>query len=94
MSKSEIIEDTIKNRIMQEVCKIQFGRTVSYSELAEKAGFKRKERYISKFLKENLYLIAVPCHRVIRKNGEYGDYILGRDFKKYLLEWEKSIILR
>jgi len=92
MSKQQIRNDTIMCRIMQTLCKIPFGETISYSELAEKSGLKGKTRYISSLLKKNPRPIAIPCHRVIKKNGDYGDYLLGRDFKKYLIDREKSII--
>jgi len=91
MSKPEKRNSTIKERIMQAVCEIPFGKTITYSELAEKAGLKGKVRYVSSFLKHNSRLIAVPCHRVIKKNGDYGEYLLGRQFKQYLLDWEKSL---
>lgn len=84
-------KDTIKNRIMQAVCEIPFGKTIAYSELAERAGLKGKERYVASFLKHNPYLIAIPCHRVIRKNGDCGDYTLGKAFKKFLIDREKSL---
>lgn len=92
MSKPEKKNDTIKERIMQAVCEIPFGRTITYSELAEKAGLKGKVRYVSSFLKHNSRLIAIPCHRVIKKDGDYGDYCLGKHFKKYLLDWEQSLL--
>jgi len=91
MSKQEKRDSTIKERIMQAVCEIPFGKTITYSELAEKAGLKGKVRYVSSFLKHNSRLIAVPCHRVIKKDGDYGEYLLGRQFKQYLLDWEKSL---
>jgi len=93
MSKStQVINDTIRNRIMQAVCEISFGKAITYSELAKRVGLKGKERYVSSFLKDNPYLIAIPCHRVIKKNGDYGDYVLGRAFKKFLIDREKSLI--
>lgn len=91
MSK-RIKQNTIKNRIMQTISEIPFGKTITYSELAEKAGMKGKVRYVSTFLKQNPYPVAVPCHRVIRKNGSYGKYILGEDLKKFLIEREKGLI--
>lgn len=85
--------DTIKNRIMQAICEIPLGETISYSELAERAGLKGRERYVSTFLKQNNCLLAVPCHRVIKKNGGCGNYVLGKNFKKYLIDWEKSLTI-
>ena len=92
MSKPEKRKVTIKERIMQTVCEIPFGRTITYSELAERARLKGKVRYVASFLKHNSRLIAVPCHRVIKKDGDYGEYLLGRQFKQYLLDWEKSLL--
>ncbi|MCM8762690.1 MAG: MGMT family protein [Candidatus Omnitrophica bacterium] len=92
MSKNLKRKDTIKNKVMQAVSEIPFGRTITYSQLAEKVGMKGKIRYVSTFLKENPYPVAIPCHRVIRKDGSYGKYILGRRFKRYLIEWEKNLI--
>jgi len=93
MSKStQKNQNTIKKRIMQAVCEIPTGKTISYSELAEKIGIKKQERYIATFLKNNPYLIAIPCHRVIKKNRDYGNYILGKSFKKFLLDREKSFL--
>ncbi|MDD3725691.1 MAG: MGMT family protein [Candidatus Ratteibacteria bacterium] len=92
MSKHITKKDTIKRKIMQAVLEIPFGRVISYSELAEKVGMKGKIRYISTFLKQNPYPVAIPCHRVIKKDGSYGNYILGRDLKKYLIEWEQKLL--
>ena len=82
---------TIKRKIMQAVCEIPMGKTISYSQLARRVGLKGRERYVASFLKENPYLLAVPCHRIIRKNGDCGGYVLGRDFKKYLLDRERAL---
>jgi len=90
MSK-RIKQNNIKNRIMQTLSEIPFGKTITYSELAERVGMKGKVRYVATFLKDNKSLIAVPCHRVIRKDGSYGNYILGKKFKKYLIDWEKEL---
>ncbi|HRR95167.1 MAG TPA: MGMT family protein [Candidatus Ratteibacteria bacterium] len=73
-----------------ELRKIKFGHTKTYSYIALKLGMKNNVRYISSILKENPYLISIPCHRVIKKNGEIGNYVLGKEFKKYLIEWENS----
>lgn len=83
-------KENLKEKIFKELKKIKFGETISYSSLAEKVGMKNKVRYISSFLKENPYLISIPCHRVIKKNGKIGKYVLGSKFKKILIEWERN----
>jgi O-6-methylguanine DNA methyltransferase len=87
---SKIIKNNTKNEIWQELKKIPFGETRSYSWLACKIGFKNKERYVASLLKENPYLISYPCHRIIKKDGKAGNNVLGKPFKNFLLEWEKS----
>jgi len=80
----------LKEKIWKELNKIKFAETISYSQLAKNLGMKKRTRIIASILKENPYLISIPCHRVIKKNGEIGNYILGTEFKKYLLDWENS----
>jgi len=80
----------LKEKLLVELRKIKFGHTKTYSYIALKLGMKNNVRYISSILKENPYLISIPCHRVIKKNGEIGNYVLGKEFKKYLIEWENS----
>jgi O-6-methylguanine DNA methyltransferase len=77
--------------VFDEIKKIPFGGTSSYKDIAEVTGARGKERLIGKILSQNKYPIAIPCHRVIRKNGEICGYKLGREFKKILLDWEKKI---
>ncbi len=84
-------KDTIKKSVWQELSKIKIGQTISYTELASRIGKSGHKRYISSILKENSFLISVPCHRAIKKNGVYGHYVLGKDFKRYLIEWEKNL---
>ncbi len=71
---------------------IPFGNTSTYKEIGIRAGL-CNPRIVGKILNENSKLIAIPCHRVICSDGKTGGYRAGEDFKKYLLEWEKSIIL-
>ena len=83
-------KEKLKEKIWKILREIKFGETKSYLWLAEKLGMKNKVRYISSLLKENPYLISIPCHRVIKKNGKPGKYVLGSKFKKFLIEWEKN----
>jgi methylated-DNA-[protein]-cysteine S-methyltransferase len=83
-------KDIIKKRLWQILLKIPIGETKSYSEISKKMKMEKQTRYIAKLLKENPYPISIPCHRVIYKNGKTGKYIYGKEFKKFLLEWEKS----
>jgi O-6-methylguanine DNA methyltransferase len=67
---------------------IPSGETRSYKWVARKAGSPRAVRAVGTALKKNPFTIIVPCHRVVRSDGSVGNYALGRDLKKKLLEIE------
>jgi methylated-DNA-[protein]-cysteine S-methyltransferase len=50
------------------------GETVSYGELAERAGYPRAARAVGNAMAANPIPIVVPCHRVIRSDGTMGNY--------------------
>jgi len=78
--------------VYEELLKIPFGEVISYSELHKRVG---KYRFfeIIRALTHNPFIIFVPCHRVIRKNGEIGGYTpLGKEFKEKILRFERMMI--
>lgn len=87
-------KEKFKEKLWEELKKIKFGETKTYSYIASKIGAKDKIRYVSSLLKENRFLISIPCHRVVKKNRETGNYVLGKEFKKYLLDWESRFFRR
>lgn len=65
------------------------GKTLSYSELAIKAGFSPKAaRFIGNTMAKNPFPIIFPCHRVIKKDNTLGKYSGGVNIKKFLLKQE------
>jgi len=76
--------------VWKALLQIPYGKTASYSLVAEMSGHKRAVRAVGTALKNNPLPIVIPCHRIIRKNGLVGNYNGGTDMKKYLLELEKS----
>jgi len=72
--------------------KIPIGHRISYSYLGEKLGLKNYQRTIGLVLSKNPVLLAIPCHRVIKKTGDLGGYIAGQNVKKWLLNWENQFI--
>lgn len=63
------------------VKKIPKGKTLTYREVAEKAGNPRAARAVARVMAAN-YDPAVPCHRVIRTDGGIGGYNRGGEKKK------------
>ena len=74
-----------------ELCKIPFGRTISYLELSKRIGNVKAIRAVGTANGNNSICIIVPCHRVIGSNGDLIGY--GGDLwrKKWLLEHEGKI---
>jgi len=85
------VSSPFSRRILQALQKIPFGKTISYQELGERAGYPRAARAIGRVMSRNPFPILVPCHRVLRKNGGLGGYTGGIDIKKQLLRIEGLI---
>lgn len=78
-------------RVYDEAMKIPFGETISYGELARAAGSPGAARAVGTALSKNPNIIVVPCHRVIRQNGEPGRYTGGDEKKIALLAFEGAV---
>ena len=75
--------------ILTETAKIPYGQTVSYKELAERAGLHGAWQATGQALKKNKLPIIIPCHRVVGSSG-LGGYNGGLKLKKTLLKLEGS----
>lgn len=78
-----------QNRVWQEIEKIPYGETISYTELAARAGRPKACRGAARACHDNPIPFCVPCHRVIAKNGAMQGYAYGTAIKKALLDLEK-----
>jgi len=77
--------------VYDELLKIPFGKIITYSELYKRVG-KYKFFEIIKALAHNPFIIFIPCHRVIRKDGGIGGYTpLGKEFKEKILRFERMM---
>jgi len=70
---------------------IEVGYTMNYSEIAVKIGRPKSARAVARACASNKIAILVPCHRVIRKNGELSGYRWGEARKKAIIEHERNI---
>lgn len=71
---------------------IPYGETVSYSDIAKKAGNPKAVRAAATAVGKNPLLIVNPCHRVIRADGKIGNFAYGEEMKKNLILLEKYYI--
>ncbi len=74
--------------ILEACAQIPYGETVSYSELARRAGKKGAARAAGQALAANPVPILVPCHRVVGADGSLGGFSGGLAMKRRLLELE------
>jgi|ERR1035437_1063822 O-6-methylguanine DNA methyltransferase len=77
-------------RVLKELNKVPYGKTLSYKELAILAGSPKASRAVGQVMAKNPFPIVVPCHRVLASSGKLGGYGGGLDVKVRLLELEKS----
>ncbi len=79
-----------QKRVWQALCKIPYGETISYKELAKRIGNPKACRAVGMANNKNPLPIIIPCHRVVATNGKLTGYAGGLDAKRFLLELESS----
>jgi methylated-DNA-[protein]-cysteine S-methyltransferase len=67
------------------------GKTISYAQLADKAGSPAAVRAAGSACAKNLIAIVVPCHRIVKTGGELGNYAYGLKNKEWLLRHEGAL---
>ena len=81
-----------QRRVFEELRRIPYGQTRSYSDIAASLGSPSASRAVARACASNLVSLLVPCHRVIRKTGNLGGYRWGLNRKAALLKLEKTRI--
>jgi methylated-DNA-[protein]-cysteine S-methyltransferase len=75
-------------RVWDELCRIPYGETISYSQLARRLGDPKLVRAVGLANGRNPLSIVIPCHRVIGADGSLVGYGGGLERKSWLLEHE------
>jgi AraC family transcriptional regulator of adaptative response/methylated-DNA-[protein]-cysteine methyltransferase len=73
-----------------QLLRIPYGETISYEQQARAMGRAGAQRAVGKANGDNRIAIVIPCHRVVRQNGDLCGYGGGLWRKKFLLELEKK----
>jgi O-6-methylguanine DNA methyltransferase len=77
---------TFRQKVFEITSKIPKGHTLTYKQVATKAGNPKASRAVGAILKTN-FDPDIPCHRVIRSDGKFGGYNRGEKNKiKFLKE--------
>ncbi|HNV11749.1 MAG TPA: methylated-DNA--[protein]-cysteine S-methyltransferase [Propionibacteriaceae bacterium] len=77
--------------VLRELAKVPFGTTESYASLAAATSSPRAVRAVGSACSTNPIPIVVPCHRIVRADGQIGNYLGGRDAKIALLALEGAL---
>lgn len=77
-----------QKRVWREIERVPFGQTITYSELASRAGAPGSARAAGAATGRNPIWIVVPCHRIVGADGSLTGYAGGLERKRKLLEIE------
>ena len=78
-----------QQKVWKKLITIPYGETRSYKWLASSIKKPHASRAVGNANGNNPLSIIIPCHRVVRKNGELGGYTGGTNIKKFLLKLEQ-----
>lgn len=84
----DIRATAFQRRVWAELIRIPRGVTRSYSEIAEALGEPQARRAVAQACARNPVPVLIPCHRVVRADGELGGYRWGLERKQALLATE------
>ncbi len=80
-----------QKKVWNQLLEIPYGQTVSYGEIARRMGMETGSRAVGAAVGKNPVIIAIPCHRVIGKNGKLTGFSAGLELKKKLLQIESPL---
>lgn len=78
-------------KVWEALLNIPTGAVTTYEGLAERIGQPTASRAVGTAVGHNPIAVLIPCHRVIRKIGEFGNYRYGALRKKALLAYESAV---
>ena len=87
----DIRATAFQRQVWEALQQIPRGETRSYSAIAKKIGMPKATRAVARACAANPVAVAIPCHRVVRQDGESGDYRWGVERKEQLLALEKQL---
>ena len=88
----DIRATAFQRRVWTYLQSIPFGATQSYGQVAKALGQPRASRAVARACATNPVAVAIPCHRVVREDGNISGYRWGVDRKKTLLEMEQRAL--
>ena len=81
-----------RQAVWQELLTIQYGKTMSYGDLAARLGDKNKARAVGGAAHHNPIALIIPCHRLIGADGGLTGFGGGLPLKRALLDLERAVV--
>ncbi len=78
-------------KVWEALLRIPVGTVVTYEDVALYIGFPKAVRAVGNAVGRNPVSFVIPCHRVVRKTAEFGNYGGGPARKKAMIGWETAI---
>jgi AraC family transcriptional regulator of adaptative response/methylated-DNA-[protein]-cysteine methyltransferase len=85
----DIRATAFQRRVWDYLQSMMYGSTASYSEIARALGQPTAARAVARACATNPVAVAIPCHRVVREDGDLGGYRWGLKRKRALLDLER-----
>jgi len=85
---TDVQATAFQRRVWEELRKIPYGTTRTYSQVARAIGRPRAIRAVARACATNPVSVVVPCHRVVREDGKLAGYRWGLERKEKLLAHE------
>jgi len=86
----DVLGSAFQHRVWRALRDIPAGQTVSYTELARRIGAPTSARAVAGACAKNPLAVVIPCHRVVRTDGDVSGYRWGVERKRALLQKEGS----
>lgn len=87
---TDVQATAFQRRVWEELRKIPYGSTLTYTEVARRIGQPSAVRAVARACATNPVSVVVPCHRVVRQGGDLAGYRWGLERKRALLDHESA----
>jgi AraC family transcriptional regulator of adaptative response/methylated-DNA-[protein]-cysteine methyltransferase len=89
--KMDIRGTDFQKRVWEALREIPTGKTVSYTDIAQRVKDPSAVRAVAGACAANALAVAIPCHRVVKRDGRISGYRWGVHLKRKLLEAEGAL---
>ena len=90
-SHMHLLGSSFQIKVWEALMKVPAGQLTTYQSIAKSIGRPTASRAVGGAVGGNPIAYLIPCHRVIRSVGEFGNYRWGAERKKIILGWEFSV---